>query len=112
MRTAIFVYNSTQLNIVTSEDNLELCQMDASDVPLAAGSNTLQVTPGIYKIVSNNGIQVTGDCCHFDSVASPNDKTSMPSVPPEKASVVFNPLDSTALQSFFVVPNASDLANP
>jgi hypothetical protein len=112
MRTAIFVYQSTQLNIVTSEDNLQLCQMNASDAPLAAGANTLQIAPGIYKIVSNNSVDVTGETCDFDTVVSPDDKTALPKPPPRRVPQVFTPFDLDAVQSFFAVPNAAGLANP
>jgi hypothetical protein len=112
MRTAIFVYQSTQMSIVTNEDNLLLSQMNASDRSLGAGANTMQLDAGIYKIVSNNDVQVTGEGCEFDLVASPDNKTSDPSLPPHRASIVFTPFDLTAVQSFFAVPNAMSLANP
>jgi hypothetical protein len=111
MRTAIFVYQTTSLNIRTSEDDLMLCSMSNDTVSLSQGQNSRSIAPGIYKIISYNAVQVTGDSSAFD-VVTPEDKTSDPTLPPRLASASFGPVDIAALNQFFTVPDAKDFARP
>jgi len=113
MRTAIFVYQPTLISISTSERDLELCGMGANTVPLLEGDNTREVAPGIYKIVSNQDVRVTGDASAFDVVVNPYDKDNDPTPPPPlRAFASFAPLDAAALQRFLAVADAKDLVNP
>jgi hypothetical protein len=112
MRTGIFVYQTTSLNIVTSESSLELCSMNTDPVPLSAGDNTHSIAPGVYKIVSCQDIHVTGDTSVFDVVITPDDKTSAPPPPLRLTTASFAPVDADALAAFFVVPDAKVVTSP
>ena len=111
MRTAIFVYQTTPVQISTSETDLELCGMDAAPVPLSAGSNaqTLTLTPGIYKIVSSHGVEITGDKAGFDVTTFT--KTNDPDFTPPRAIETFTSLDATALAAFLAAPDAKELVH-
>jgi len=111
MRTAIYVYQPTSINISTSEGDLQLCCMNTDIVPLSAGLTVLSVAPGIYKIVSCHDVEVTGDSSVFDVEITRDNKTNGPPLSP-RAAESFAPIDLAALQAFFVVPDAKDLANP
>lgn len=111
MRTAIFVYQPTLIQISTCESDLQLCGMSTGAASLSEGDNARTVGPGIYKIVSNQGVQVTGDASAFDVIIVPDDKTDIPP-PPSVATASFAPLDVSALQAFFAVPDAKVVANP
>lgn len=111
MRTAIFVYQTTPINISTSESDLQLCGMNTETVSLSEGDNAQTIAPGIYKIVSNQDIQVAGDTSAFDVIIEPNDKTDIPP-PSSLATSSFAALDVSALQTFFAIPDAKVMANP
>lgn len=111
MRTAIFVYQNTSINISTSESDLELCSMDADTISLSAGDNALTIGPGVYKIVSYLDVQVSGHALAFDFVTTSN-KDDPPTPPPSLTTKYPEPLDMSALQAFLAVPDAKDLANP
>jgi len=110
MRTAIFVYQPTLINISISESDVQLCGMGAATVQLSAGHNTRTVAPGIYKIVSSQDVLVTGDTSAFDVIA--NNKTEVPPLPPLRATASFAPLDTAALQAFLAEPEAKVAVNP
>jgi len=112
MRTAIFVYQTMSINISTNESNLQLCRLNADTVSLVQGQNTRTIAPGIYKIVSDQCIDVTGDTAAFDIVVAPNDKDNVPKLPPRLTATSFGPLDVFALQAFFAVPDAKLAVNP
>lgn len=109
MRTAIFVYQPTLLNISTSESDLQLCGMDASIVPLSEGDNPQTIAPGIYKIVSGQDVLITGDTSTFDIIAASN-KDNDPT-PPLRATESFA-LDAAALQTFLATSDAKRVVNP
>jgi hypothetical protein len=111
MRTAIFVYKPTSINISTYENDLQLCSMDATVVSLSEGENARTIEPGIYKIVSTQDVQVTGDTSAFDVVMA-SGKDNDPTPPPLRATESFAPLDTSALQAFLAVPDAKVVANP
>jgi len=112
MRIAIFVYQSTQLNISTNESGLQLCGMDAGDVPLQEGPSAHTLSPGIYKIVSNQDVLITGDTSTFDLNVTTFTKTNHPDLVPPRATATFASLDSYAVLAFMTVPEAKSLANP
>jgi len=112
MRTGIFVYQTTSLNIETSESDLKLCRMSAGAVPLAAGTNTQSIEPGVYMIVSSQDVHVTGDNSAFDVVVAPADKTSGPPPPLRLTTASFGPVDAGALDEFFTVPDAKVVSRP
>ncbi|HEY0476698.1 MAG TPA: hypothetical protein VGD37_04190 [Kofleriaceae bacterium] len=112
MRTAIFVYNPTSINISTCENNLELCCMGAATMPLSHGENKQTLQPGIYKIVSDHDIVVTGDTALFEVVVTTQDKDNDPKLPTLRATQSFAPLDTSALKAFMAVPEARAIANP
>jgi hypothetical protein len=99
MRTAIFVYATTPMTITTSESGLVLCGMTAAPVTLSQGSNQQSVAPGIYKILSSYGVQVTSSNATFDFVASET-KTHIPTLPAQ-AEASFSSVSNAALQDFF-----------
>lgn len=110
MRTALYVYQTTLIDIHTCESDLELCGMNAAAVPLAAGHNARTIAPGIYKILSCHEIKVEGDISAFDTVATP-DKENGPT-PPIRANTIFAPLDMAALNAFMVAPDAKAIMTP
>jgi hypothetical protein len=115
MPTAIFVYESTSLNISTCETDLELCGMelcgmDTSPIALSPGPSAQPVVPGIYKILSSQAVEITGDRAAFD--VTPYGKTDGPPLPPRLVSGLAPPLDATAVNAFFVTPEAKVAANP
>jgi hypothetical protein len=109
MRTAIFVYQSTQIDIKTNETGLELCGLTAAAVALSEGASTATVAPGMYKIDSCQEVDVTGDDNVEIIVA--HTKTGGPTLPTFRASAAFAPLDNQAVDAFFAVPDAK-WANP
>jgi hypothetical protein len=111
MRTAIFVYQPTLINILTHESDVELCGMDAATVSLSKGDNARTIAPGIYKIVASQDVVVTGDTSTFDVIIS-NTKDNDPTLPPLRATESFGPLDTVALQAFLTVPAAKVAMNP
>jgi hypothetical protein len=111
MRTAIFVYKPTSINISTCEGNLELCAMGADTVLLSEGENARTIAPGIYKVVSSQDVQITGDTSAFDIVVKTN-KENDPTLPPLRATESFAFLDMAALQAFLAIPEAKVVANP
>jgi hypothetical protein len=112
MRTAIFVYQATPVNIRTHESDLELCAMNAGTVSLSEGENTQTLTPGIYKIVSSQEVKVDGDRSTIDVVITTFNKTNDPDLPPLRATQTFPSLDTSALQAFMAVPEAKEALNP
>jgi acid stress-induced BolA-like protein IbaG/YrbA len=110
MRTALYVYQTTLININTSESDLQLCGMNAATVPLAAGDNARTIAPGIYKILSCHEIKVDGDTSAFETVTT-NDKDNDPT-PPARATAIFAPLNNAALNAFMVAPDAKAIMNP
>jgi hypothetical protein len=85
--------------------------MPAGAMALSEGQNDRTIPPGIYKIVSSHDVHVTGDTPSFDVLVTPENKTNYPT-PPPSATETFAGLDVVALQTFFAVPDASDVANP
>lgn len=108
MRTAIFVYEPTLLNIHTYEAGLQICHAIHGSSTLAPGTNALQVLPGVYKIISNQGVDVSGDTLTFEFVVSPNDKTDFPEPTPKFLAGNLWAPDVPSLQAFFVVPDAKE----
>jgi hypothetical protein len=104
MRTAIFVYQTTAINISTSESDLQLCGMNAESVSLSAGHNAQTLAPGIYKIVSSHDVCVSGDHSAFDVTTF--SKTNDPDFTPPRATEAFTSLDPSALQDFLAAPDA------
>jgi hypothetical protein len=104
MRTAIYVYQATSVNISTSENNLELCGMDAGSVSLSAGNNAKTLAPGIYKIVSSQEVGITGDHSTFDVTTFT--KTNDPDFTPPRAIETFTSLEASALAAFLAAPDA------
>jgi hypothetical protein len=85
--------------------------MDGAAIPLKEGENESELGPGIYKILSSQDVQVTGDPTAFDLVAT-SVKDNNPKPPPIRASTTFAPLDDAALQAFLAVPEAKYVLNP
>jgi hypothetical protein len=111
MRTAIFVYEPASLNIVTCETDLELSSLDTASATLAYGNNGRTLARGVYKIVSNRDVQVTGDPSVFDIVVTTENKENDPT-PPIRAAALVEPIGDLALHEFFAVPEAKTLLNP
>jgi len=112
MRTAIFVYQTTSINIWTCESGLQLCAMNAGTVSLSEGENTRTLAPGIYKIVSSQEVKVEGAPSAIDVVITTFNKTNDPDLPPLRATETFTSLDPSALQDFMAVPEAKVALNP
>lgn len=112
MRTAIFVYRTTSLTICTHESDLELSHMNANPVLLSAGDNTRTLDPGVYKIVSNLEVKITGDDEAFESIVTTEDKDNDPRLLPSRATTIFAPLDESATRAFLAVPEAKTVISP
>jgi hypothetical protein len=110
MRTALFVYQPTLINISTHESGIQLCGMNAAAVPLSHGDNARTIAPGIYKIISCHHIEIAGDSSAFETVTT-RDKENDPTLP-LRATAIFAPLDTAALRDFMVVPDAKAVMNP
>lgn len=104
MRTAIYVYQATSVNISTSESDLELCGMDADTVSLSTGNNARTLAPGIYKIVSSQQVGIEGNRSDFDVATFT--KTNDPDFTPTRAIETFTSLDTSALAAFLAAPDA------
>ena len=104
MRTAIFVYQTTSIQISTSETDLELCGMNAGPVPLSTGNHAQTLAPGVYKIVSSQCVEITGNKSDFDVTTFT--KTNDPDFTPPRAIETFTSLDATALAAFLAAPDA------
>jgi len=106
--TAIFVFQSTTVTIVTSESNLSMCAYP-SDTPtctLNSFSTTVNVTPGLYKILSSQpvAIRVTGGGSDSDiavQTVDPNNKSQFPQPPPVPAAGAAANVAMSTLAGFF-----------
>jgi hypothetical protein len=108
MRTAIFVYQSTTVAIETHESNLQLVHLGTNNItnlPLSGGQ---LLGPGIYKILSLVPVTIPNSNTAFDAAFTSDDKTQWPE-PPLRALSTFD-LNTSEIQSFFVVPDAKSLA--
>jgi hypothetical protein len=103
MRTGIYVYSQTTLNIEASEPGV-FTSLDNRTIPFAAG--TLSISPGIYKAFTP--ITVTSGDPSVAVVVVQNSKDTWPD-PPLALVTAFNVTAST-LNSFFTDPNAKSAA--
>src|SRR5262249_7534927 len=103
MRTGIYVYKTTEVQITTSESGLYLSTMTTVKVALAEGLNSVTIEPGIYKVISSYEVEACGNCEAVDFTFEPNDKTSGPTLPPRILALNEDPM---ALNAFFAVPDA------
>lgn len=110
MRTALYVYQPTLININAHESDLQLCGMNAATVQLTAGTNARTIAPGIYKIISCHEIEVTGDTSTFETVTT-HDKENDPTLP-ARATALFTSLNTAALDAFMVAPDAKTIVTP
>lgn len=104
MRTGIYVYASTTLTVQATEP-VVLTSFTNQEIELDQDSK-VNVAPGIYKVVTNAGITVSGS--GIDVVAVPANKDPWPD-PPLAALTAFN-TTTGAVQSFFAIPNAKSTA--
>jgi len=110
MQTAIVVYQATSLTIQTNETDLQMCRMNDDPVTLTAGEHSYSMGAGVYRIVSGQSVQVSGNASLFESHATTN-KTNIPPLP-DKATQSFPPLDQSAWNNFFAVPDAKEWSAP
>jgi hypothetical protein len=110
MRTAIYVYQTTPINISTHESDLQLSGMDTGTIPLTHGNNEQTLTPGVYKIDSSYQVDISGEDDAFELVTA-SGKDNDPT-PPLRATTSFASLDIAALEAFLTAPNAKLLVNP
>ena len=118
MRTAIFVYEPTTLTITTTEAGLELVPFEGNALasqPRArtalSESNSIEVQPGIYKIVSTERVTVLSQGDWQIEVMTSVSKTPFPTPKPSLLSSFANVPD-TMIQSFFEIPDARAFKNP
>lgn len=104
MQTAIVVYQTTAVTISTNETGLQMTNMDNETVTLCEGCHQQTMSPGIYRIVSGQNVQVDGDHSHMEFVATSN-KSDVPTIPP-KATQSFPPLNVQTWNAFFATPDA------
>ncbi len=106
MRTGIYAYNTTTLTIQASE-SFDLIPFDSS-IPIfrnLASPVKLEVQPGIYKVVTDTPITVTGG--GIDVVVA-NNKDPWPD-PPALVITTFNVTSST-LDAFFTIADGKSMA--
>jgi len=108
MQTAIVVYQSTSVTISTGETGLQMCSMDNQLVSLATPNHTQSLVPGIYKIVSNQTVGVSGGEALIET-ATTNTKSDVPPLP-SKATQSFPPLNTQTWNAFFATPDAKTLS--
>ena len=111
MRTALFVYQPSSVIIGTRESGVELTSLDAGTVTLSDGYNPRSLARGIYKIVSNEPVDVTGEVTDLDIVVTTQNKENGPT-PPIRAAQLVDPIGASTLQAFFAVPEAKTILNP
>lgn len=106
MRTAIFTTQKTTLTIETNEA-VQLVQMSTgaqleppTRMDLQPGRHQVTVGAGVFKIVSNDNVRVTGHV-NAEILTSADDKDG--SWPDAATSRV---VDATVLRAFFMIPNA------
>jgi hypothetical protein len=111
MRTAIFVYELSSVIIGTTETGAELSSLDTGSVTLSYGNNARSLARGIYKVVSNEPIEIRGETSELDLVVTTQNKENGPT-PPIRAAALVDPIGASTLQAFFAVPEAKTLLNP
>lgn len=111
MRTAIFVYEPSSITIHTDETGAELSGLTTGNALLACGDSAHSLAPGIYKVVSNNSVKLSGQITALDVVVTTENKENNP-IPPLRAEPMVASIDPPALSAFFAVPAAKELANP
>jgi hypothetical protein len=104
MRTGIYVYSSTTLTVQSTE-SVVLTSFSDQEIELDNDSKA-DVGPGIYKVVTNSAITVSGG--GIDVVAVPANKDPWPD-PPLRALTAFN-TTTGAVRSFFAIPDAKSTA--
>ena len=112
MLTALYVYEPTTVDIVTSENDLTLCEIDATTSRPLGGSSTLHVERGIYKIVSTHSITVTGNQGSVFVQLVADNKEGYPQQPPPVVAEHFAGVTAAQLRAFFNVPDGRDYPNP
>jgi len=104
MRTAIFVYEPTTLNIHTNESDLQLEQLRGTGaLALAPSQNTISVDRGIYKIVSSQCVHVSGPQIEVQATEQNKDD------PPRFTGTLpegYQDVSDAALAAFFTVDAA------
>lgn len=111
MITAIYICEQTELNIVTNENDLELCNMgSAAPIPLGC-HNKLPVERGIYKIVSTMNVTVTGTPDPL-LVQGINPKQGGPEQLLPVVAENFADITLLQMQNFFAVADLRDYPNP
>ena len=87
MRTAFFVYQGAEIDILTSEGDLVFEGMRAPAVSLCAGRpNSLRVVPGVDRIDSSHLLEIGGDRSKFDTANARKNNTPAVIAPPRAAS--------------------------
>ena len=109
MQTAIVVYQSANVTIETHECGLQMSSMDNQLVSLSHGQHIQSLVPGIYKIVSSQNVDVTGDESLIET-ATTNTKSDVPTLP-FKATQSFPPLNAQTWNAFFATPDAKVISN-
>ena len=111
MRTAIFTTQKTTLTIETTEAvQLEQMSTAAQSAPptkmaLKPGKHQITVGAGVFKIVSNDNVRVSGGANSTQILSSEDDKDSgFPDTHLTTLSV-----DGASLRAFFTVPGARSL---
>ena len=103
MRTAIFVYEPTTVEIRTLDDQLQLEQLDTGAVFALSAFNQLTLGSGVYKLVSVRGVEVTADTTKTYVETTADDKDVFPQPRPQLLSGSLASLAMSAIQSFFVL---------
>jgi len=107
IRTGIFVYELTTVSVLAPEDPTATIRCYGQPgAPAAPGVHTLK--PGIYLIVSDHSITVTGD--RIDVVTERQDKAPLPV--PKLQALGLGPADVASVQRFFLVAKDADADAP
>ena len=112
MLTAIYVSEPASINItVTEESDLQLSQMTTNAAtPLSCSVGTIQLNPGIYKLLSIKDITVTSTSSSVIIESAINPKSGYPrqSIPLVEENFAGIGIDD--LRTFFTVTDARDLS--
>jgi hypothetical protein len=98
MRTGIYVCSSTSVTILSSE-SLVLTSYTDQELDIDTSTWTATMTPGIYKLVTDSAITVSGS--GITVVSSPNNKDPWPDPPPVVTLTLG--VSSTDIADFFAI---------
>jgi len=112
MRTAIYVYETSELSIHTSEAGLELEAMDDASRKLVPAKNPLTLPRGVYQVRSSGWITVSVESKIAVDIVTGNDQdevpTPRPKLMPDPRDIAATELFKRKLEAFFSKAKAAN----